>query len=92
MSFKIFSLQLLGKLKPVETIEKQRKILQDDFIEFQKVDSSDELGKYLALEKEINSEDFKKKKTEIEALQFKDSKEFNQLKEKISEIREIIIH
>ena len=81
MSFKIFSLQLLGKLKPVETIEKQRKILQDDFVEFQKVDSSDELGKYLALEKEINSEDFKKKKTEIEALQFKDSKEFNQLKE-----------
>lgn len=81
MSFKIFSLQLLGKLKPVETIEKQRKILQDDFIEFQKVDSSDELGKYLALEKEINSEDFKQKKTEIEGLQFKGSIEFNQLKE-----------
>ncbi|MDO8951807.1 MAG: hypothetical protein Q7U86_04230 [Draconibacterium sp.] len=81
MSFKIFSLQLLGKLKPVETVEKQRKILQEDFVEFQKVDSSDELGKYLALEKEINSEEFKKKKIEIEALQFKGSKEFNQLKE-----------
>lgn len=81
MSFKIFSLQLLGKLKPVETIEKQRKILQEDFIEFQKVDSSDELRKYLTLENEINSEEFNRKKTEIEAMQFKGSKEFNQLKE-----------
>jgi hypothetical protein len=81
MSFKIFTLQLLGKLKPVETVEKQRKILQDDFFEFQKVDSSDELKKYLELEKEINSEEFKRKKTEIEALQFKGSKEYNQLKE-----------
>jgi len=81
MSFKIFTLQLFGKLKPVETIEKQRKILHEDFIEFQKVDSSDELVKYLALEKEINSEEFKKKKTETEALQLKGSTEFNQLKE-----------
>lgn len=81
MSFKIFTLQLFGKLKPVETIEKQRKILLDDYNEFQKVESSDELKKYLELEKEINSEGFKKKKSETDALQFNGSKEFNQLKE-----------
>ncbi|KAF0236841.1 MAG: glycoside hydrolase [Prolixibacteraceae bacterium] len=81
MSFKIFILQLSGRLKQVETVEKQRKILQDDYFEFQKVDSSEELKKYLELEKEINSDEFKKKKTEIEALQFKGSKEYNQLKE-----------
>ncbi len=81
MSFKIFTLQFLGKLKPVETVEKQRKVLLDDYNEFQKVESSEELKKYLDLEKEINSEDFKKKKAEIEAIQFNGSKEFNQLKE-----------
>jgi len=81
MSFKIFKLQFLGKLKPVETVEKQRKNLEDDYFGFQKVDSSEELKKYLELEKEINSEEFKKKKTEIEALQFKGSKEHNQIKE-----------
>jgi hypothetical protein len=81
MSFKIFTLQLFGKLKPVETVEKQRKILHEDYLEFQKVDNSEEFKKYLELEKEINSEDFKKKKTEIKALQFKGSKEYNQLKE-----------
>ena len=81
MSFKIFSLQLFGKLKPVETVEKQRKTLLDDYNEYQKVETSDELKKYLALEKEINSEEFKKKKVEIEALHFNGSQEFNQLKE-----------
>lgn len=81
MSFKIFTLQLFGGLKPVETIEKQRKTLLDDFNEFQKVEQSDELKKYLELEKETNSEEFKKKKAEIEALHFNGSKEFNQLKE-----------
>lgn len=81
MSFKIFTLQLFGGLKQVETIEKQRKALLDDYNEFQKVEQSDELKRYLELEKELNSEEFKKKKTEIEALHFNGSKEFNQLKE-----------
>ena len=81
MSFKIFTLQLFGGLKPVETIEKQRKTLLDDYNEFQKVEQSDELKKYFQLEKETNSEEFKKKKAETEALQFNGSKEFNQLKE-----------
>lgn len=81
MSFKIFTLQLFGGLKPVETIEKQRKTLLDDYNEFQKVEQSDELKKFLELEKESNSEEFKRKKAEIEALHFNGSKEFNQLKE-----------
>ncbi len=81
MSFKIFTLQLFGKLKPVETIEKQRKILLDDYNEFLKVENSEELKKYLELESEINSEIFKKKKAEVESLHFNGSKEFNQLKE-----------
>jgi hypothetical protein len=81
MSFKIFTLQLFGKLKPVEAIEKQRKILLDDYNEFLKVEGSDELKKYIELEREINSAEFKKKKTEIESLNFNGSREFNQLKE-----------
>jgi hypothetical protein len=81
MSFKIFTLQLFGNLKSVETIEKQRKTLFDDYNEFQKVEHSEELKKYLDLEKEINSETFKKKKAEIESLNFAGSREFNQLKE-----------
>lgn len=81
MSFKIFSLQLLGKIKSVESIENQRKMLQSDYDEFLSVESSDELQEYLDLEKFVNSDEFKKKKTEIEALQFKGSTEFNQLEE-----------
>ena len=81
MSFKIFSQQLFGKIKPTESIEKRRKSLLDDFNEFTKVESSEELKKYLELEKWVNSDEFKKKKSEIESLQFKGSKEFSSLKE-----------
>lgn len=81
MSFKIFSLQLLGKIKSVESIENQREKVQKDYDEFLQVENSEELQKYLELEKWINSDDFKKKKAEIEGLQFKGSTEFNQLEE-----------
>ena len=81
MSFKIFSQQLFGKIKPTETIEKKRKVLLDDFEEFNQVEKSEELKKYLDLEKLTNSTEFKKKKAEIESLQFKGSKEYNELKE-----------
>jgi hypothetical protein len=81
MSFKIFSLQLLGKIKPVETVENKRNTLLNDYLEFLQVDSSDELKEYHALEKEINSAEFKKKKSEIESLHFKGSKEHQLLKE-----------
>ena len=81
MSFKIFSLQLLGKIKPVETIETQRKQLFDDFVEFQRVEKSEELKNYLELDKKVNSTEFKNKKSEIEGLRFKGSREYNLLKE-----------
>lgn len=81
MSFKIFSQQLFGKIKPVGVIEKKRKLLFDDYNEFLKVQSSEELARYFELETFTGSQEFKKKKAEIEALQFKGSKEFNQLAE-----------
>ncbi|MCY1723144.1 hypothetical protein OU798_22540 [Prolixibacteraceae bacterium Z1-6] len=81
MSFKIFSLQLTGKIKPVSTIEKQRKALADDYEEFLKTEASEELKAFLELDKWINSDDFKSKKREVQSLQFKGSEEDNQLKE-----------
>ncbi|NOY95978.1 MAG: hypothetical protein GXO81_06305 [Chlorobi bacterium] len=81
MSFKLFTLQILGKIKPTEKIEATRAALWDDYQEFLKVEKSDELKEYLELEKWVNSEDFKKRKKEIESLRFKGSREFNQLNE-----------
>ncbi len=81
MSFKIFSLQLLGKIKPVEKIEQQRETLYNDYLEYQKVEQSDELAEFQKLEKTVNSDDFKKQKTDIQKLQFKGSKEYHLLKE-----------
>ncbi len=81
MSFKIFTMQLTGKIKPVEAIEKKRKELRDDYDEFVKVGSSEELSKYLELERRVQSGEFIKKKAEMDKLKFKGSKEFNQLKE-----------
>ena len=81
MSFKIFSLQLKGKIKPVEKIEDKRKQLEQDFEEFNRVSNSQELKDFIELEKTITSEAFKKEKNEISSLQFKGSKEEKQLVE-----------
>ena len=81
MSFKIFSLQLFGKIKPTEIIEKQRKALFDSYTEFLNVENSDELKRYIELETEVNSTAFKKTKSEIENLHFKGSREYELLKE-----------
>jgi hypothetical protein len=81
MSFKIFTLQLLGKIKPVEKIEFQRKILFDDYQEFLQVEKSTELKKLLDLEKFIQSFEYKKRKDEIQHLRFKGSKEEALLRE-----------
>lgn len=81
MSFKIFSLQLLGKIKPVEKIEMQRELLYNDYTEFNKVADSKELSDFIELKKFIESDEFKKRKAEIQALHFKNSKEQNQLHE-----------
>ncbi len=81
MSFKIFTLQLLGKIKPVERIESQRKALLDDYNEYMQVENSDELKLFLNLEKLVNSDDFRKRKEQIQSLNFKNSKEYNLLQE-----------
>jgi len=81
MSFKIFSLQFMGKIKPVEKIEQQRASLENDYQEFLRVEKSDELAEFLKLEEQVNSAEFKKEKAEIEALQFKGSTESKQLEE-----------
>lgn len=79
MSFKIFSLQFMGKIKPVEKIEQQRASLENDYREFLRVEESEELAEFLKLEEQVNSAEFKKEKAEIEALQFKGSTESKQL-------------
>jgi hypothetical protein len=81
MSFKLFTLQLLGKIKPVEKVEAQRKSLLNDYNEYIKTENSEELKHLLELEKKVHSEDFKRSKAEIQALQFKNSKEYNLLNE-----------
>jgi hypothetical protein len=81
MSFKLFTLQLLGKIKPVEKVEAQRKSLWNDYNEYLKTENSEELKHLLELEKKVHSEDFKRRKSEIQSLQFKDSKEYNLLNE-----------
>jgi hypothetical protein len=81
MSFKIFSLQLMGKLKPVEKIEQQRAALENDYQEFLRVEKSEELAEFFKLEKWLNSDEFKKEKAKIESLQFKGSTESKQLEE-----------
>ncbi len=81
MSFKIFSLQLRGKINSVTAVEKQREQLEMDYIEFKKTEKSDELKSFSELEKQVHSEAFKTKKKEIEGLAFKGSKEEKLLKE-----------
>ncbi len=81
MSFKIFTLQLLGKIKPVEKIELQRKMLFDDYQEFLRVEQSAELKELLELEKFIQSPDYKKRKEEIQQLRFRGSNEEALLRE-----------
>nr|WP_319509601.1 hypothetical protein [uncultured Draconibacterium sp.] len=81
MSFKIFSLQLTGKIKSVETIENKRKQLADDYTEFLKTQNSEELKAFLALEEYVTSSEFALKKKEIEGQSFKGSEEEKQLKE-----------
>lgn len=81
MSFKIFSLQLTGKIKPTATIEQQRTRLKADYDAFLKTESSEELKLFLELEAWANSEAYRNKKKEIEGLNFKGSKEEKEWKE-----------
>ncbi len=81
MSFKLFTLQTFGKLKPTEKIEAQRTLLEGDYQEFKKVEGSDELKEFEELKQWVNSDDFKNRKKEIESIRFKGSQEQKQLLE-----------
>jgi hypothetical protein len=75
MSLKIFLYQLFGKIKPVEKIESQRHSLYNDYLEYQRIERSEELKEFTELEEYVNSEEFKNKKAEIKNSGFKGSKE-----------------
>lgn len=81
MSFKIFILQLTGKIKPVEKIEVLREKLHHDYLQYIQVDQSDELSEFNELDEFVHSDALKRRKAEIQALHFKGSKEYNQLRE-----------
>lgn len=81
MSFKIFMLQLTGKIRDTEKIEAAGKTLQEQYLAFQEAARSEELREFQQLEKWVSSGEYDRKKKEIEALVFKGSLEFNQLKE-----------
>ncbi len=81
MSFKLFTLQAFGKLKPTEKIESERAALYADYQGFLDVEKSEELKVYKELEALVNSESFKARKKEIESLQFKGSHEHKDLLE-----------
>ncbi len=81
MSFKLFTLQAFGKLKPTEKIESERAALHASYLEFLEVEKSEDLKVYKELETWVNSEGFKSRKKEIESLQFKGSHEQKDLLE-----------
>jgi hypothetical protein len=81
MSFKILSLQLTGKIKETEKVELNRKSLQEKFQAFRLAEASGELKEFRELDTWIKSGICDRKKKEVEALVFKGSLEYNQLKE-----------
>jgi len=60
---KILTLQLLGKIKPVEKVESGREKLHADYLEFMQVIQSDELKEFLALETYVGSDAFHKERS-----------------------------
>jgi hypothetical protein len=81
MSFKILSYRLFGKIKPTEKVEAHRHSLYSDYLEYMRIEDSDELKEFLSLEEYINSTEFKNRKDEIKKLSFKGSEEEELLKE-----------
>jgi len=81
MSYKIFALQLTGKIRDAGKIESERKALASDFEAFKEAERSKELGTFRELDKWIKSGAYDQKKKEIEALIFKGSPEYAKLLE-----------
>ena len=91
MSFKLYLLQMSGRIRPTQKIEAERRLLWENYQEFLKVEASEELKEFLELEAWVNSDEFKAKKKQIESEVFKGSQEFKQLQEfrKLSKAKQI---
>lgn len=81
MSFKLFLLQLTGRLQDAGKIEARRNETAKLYGQFLEAEASDELKEYRELEKWIKSGDLQAKKKESDSLVFRGSEEYNQLKE-----------
>lgn len=81
MSFKIFLLQLTGKIIPVEKVEAQRTLLEKNYRLFLDAEKSSELSEFRELESWVKSGAMAKAKQELEQQIFKGSPEGNQEKE-----------
>jgi hypothetical protein len=79
MSFKIFTLQLTGKLKDTGKIETQRAALEKNYKAFLEAEGSARLEEYRELETWVNSGTMQIAKRELESQVFKGSQEHNQL-------------
>ena len=72
---------LLGMVPSTDKVESADDQLREDFQVFKDFENSDELKKYLELEKEIKSSDFLLRKKKIKKSEYKDSEEYNKLTE-----------
>jgi hypothetical protein len=79
MSFRIFTLQLTGKIKPVEKIEAQRATLEKNYKAFLEAESSAKLADFRELDSWVKSGAMAAARKEIERLVFKGSNEHNQI-------------
>ena len=68
---------LLGMVPATEKVESADDKLRADYQAFKDYENSDELKRYLELEKEIKSSDFALRKKKIKKAEYKDSEEYH---------------
>ncbi len=68
-----FALGLIPKTSKVEESDLK---LRKEFEEYREIENSNEMNRYLKLEKEVNSPEFEAKKKEIKNKKFKDTEEY----------------
>lgn len=81
MSFRIFVLQLTGRMKSAEKVEADRAALEKKYAAFLKAESSEKLALYRELESWVSSGAMQQRKKELESEIFKGSSEYHLLKE-----------
>lgn len=81
MSFRIFILQLTGRMKSAEKVETERSALEKKYNAFLKAESSEKLSLYRDLESWVSSGAMLQRKKELEGEIFKGSGEYHLLKE-----------